>query len=166
MPGLYGSMLVYDPQSNTWAVETVPWRYGQFCRVDTACAHNGQIIIFLNTGDAYARASDGSWSLYEPADLLPQTHQGSYALGSVVLQWTMDAREFYYPALVDGETHVYVNHETLAPTVKRLEQDESLAKHLVEGAAEVDEKISYGARRRRPPPRGRGGGRRRGGQSE
>ena len=85
MPGLYGSMLVYDPQSNTWAEETVPWRYGQFCRVDTACAHNGRIIIFLNTGDAYARASDGSWSLYEPADLLPQTHQGSYALGSVVL---------------------------------------------------------------------------------
>ena len=85
MPGLYGSMLVYDPQSNTWAVETVPWRYGQFCRVDTACAHNGRIIIFLNTGDAYARASDGLWSLYEPADRLPQTHQGSYALGSVVL---------------------------------------------------------------------------------
>ena len=42
---------------------------------------------------------------------LPGSTHGSYsrnlnhlwALGSVVLQWTMDAREFYYPALVAGQ---------------------------------------------------------------
>ena len=91
MPGLYGSMLVYDPQSNTWTEETVPWPSHDFGtlerRVINACTHNGRIIVFLNRGDAaHARAADGSWSLYELADRLQsEAYWGSYALGSVII---------------------------------------------------------------------------------
>ena len=91
MPNYVAPMWVYDPQSNTWTEETVPWPSHDFGtlerRVINACTHNGRIIVFLNRGDAaHARAADGSWSLYELADRLQsEAYWGSYALGSVII---------------------------------------------------------------------------------
>ena len=91
MPNYVAPMWVYDPQSNTWTEETVPWPSYDFGvlerRVINACTHNGRIIVFLNRGDAaHARTADGSWSLYELADRLEgEAYWGSYALGSVII---------------------------------------------------------------------------------
>ena len=91
MPNYVAPMWVYDPQSNTWTEETVPWPSHDFGvlerRVMNACTHNGRIIVFLNRGDvAHARAADGSWSLYELADRLEgEAYWGAYALGSVII---------------------------------------------------------------------------------
>ena len=81
---------------------------------------------------------------------LPGSTHGSYSwnlnhlwsLGSVVLQWDMDAVEFYYPALEDGATHVVVDAETLAPTVKALQGDAARAKALRDGAREVHREVT------------------------
>ena len=68
--------VVYDPQADSWADESVPWRAG----CSTACAHEGRIIAFLGNGTAFARAADGTWSPYEIT-----TGAGGYATGSVLL---------------------------------------------------------------------------------
>jgi len=81
---------------------------------------------------------------------LPGSTHGSYSwnlnhlwsLGSVVLQWDMDAVEFYYPALEAGATHVVVDAETLAPTVKALQGDAARAKALRDGAREVHREVT------------------------
>ena len=68
--------VVYDPQADSWADESVPWRAG----CSTACAHEGRIIAFLGNGTAFARAADGTWSPYEIT-----YGAGRYAVGSVLL---------------------------------------------------------------------------------
>ena len=74
---VFGSeCVVYDPQSDTWAEESVPWRAG----FSTACAHEGRIVAFLGNGTAFARAADGTWSPYEIT-----YGAGRYAVGSVLL---------------------------------------------------------------------------------
>ena len=69
-------LLWYDPQSETWTDESVPWRAG----FSTACAHEGRIVAFLGNGTAFARAADGTWSPYEIT-----YGAGRYAVGSVLL---------------------------------------------------------------------------------
>ena len=74
---VFGSeCVVYDPQSDTWAEESVPWRAG----FSTACAHEGRIVAFLGNKTAFARAADGTWSPYEIT-----YGAGRYAVGSVLL---------------------------------------------------------------------------------
>ena len=74
---VFGSeCVVYDPQSDTWAEESVPWRAG----FSTACAHEGRIVAFLGNGTAFARAADGTWSPYEIT-----YGAGRYAVGSVLI---------------------------------------------------------------------------------
>ena len=60
------TMLVYDPQSDTWAIESdIPYADSA---VGHACAHNGRVIVFLTSGEAFERAAAGTWSAYDLAD--------------------------------------------------------------------------------------------------
>ncbi len=61
-----GPMLIYDPQSEAWTHEPLPFTGKWKC----ACVHYGRIIAFVHNtyvgreGYAYERAPDGSWSAY------------------------------------------------------------------------------------------------------
>ena len=61
-----GPMLIYDPQSDAWTWEQLPFSGKWKC----ACVHYGRIIAFVHNtyvgreGYAYERAHDGSWSTY------------------------------------------------------------------------------------------------------
>ena len=55
------SMLIYDPRSDAWTLERLPF-YGIW---ECACVHNGRIIAFLHNGSAYERAPGGAWSAYK-----------------------------------------------------------------------------------------------------
>ena len=60
------TMLVYDPQSDTWAIESdIPYADSA---VGHACAHNGRVIVFLTSGEAFERAAAGTWSAYDLSD--------------------------------------------------------------------------------------------------
>ena len=60
------SMLVYDPPSDTWTTESdIPYAGSA---VGHACAHNGRVIVFLTSGEAFERAAAGTWSAYDLAD--------------------------------------------------------------------------------------------------
>ncbi len=74
------STFVYDPQSNTWTEEAVPW--GEARRVRHACAHDGGVFVCLDDGTAYRRATDSSWSTGEYGGTY--SHYGSVS-GSVLL---------------------------------------------------------------------------------
>ena len=75
--------VVYDPQSDLWTDESVPWRRGP----SRACAHDGRIIVFTDGGPAFARATDGTWSPYEIAEApgLAAGEGRGYAIGPVLL---------------------------------------------------------------------------------
>jgi len=76
---------------------------------------------------------------------LPGQTAGSYSrnlnhlwsLGAAVLLWDTAIVEWYYPALVTGETHLSVNRSTAIEIIDRIEQDNSALKRLVEGALTV-----------------------------
>jgi hypothetical protein len=59
-------MLIYDPQSEAWTHEPLPFTGKWKC----ACVHYGRIIAFVHDtyvgreGHAYERAPDGTWSAY------------------------------------------------------------------------------------------------------
>ncbi len=63
---VFGSLarVVYDPQSDAWTDESVPWSG----RLSSACAHDGRIVVFTEDRTAFARAADGTWSPYEIAE--------------------------------------------------------------------------------------------------
>ena len=52
-------MLIYDPRSDAWTQERLPFRGPWKC----ACAHDGRIIAFLRNGSAYERGGS-YWSAY------------------------------------------------------------------------------------------------------
>ena len=56
-------MLIYDPQSDAWTEEGLPFSGSWHC----ACVHYGRIIVFQHNGSAYERDPDGSWSAYRCA---------------------------------------------------------------------------------------------------
>ena len=86
--GFYGKLfvfgtranVVYDPQSDTWTDESVPWR---ICP-SRACAHNGRIVAIENR-TAFARAADGTWSPDEPLVHAWHPVSSRSAIGSVLL---------------------------------------------------------------------------------
>ena len=53
-------MLAYDPQSDTWTGETVPFNG----IVEHVCAHKGRIVVFLRNSMAFERGADGAWSRF------------------------------------------------------------------------------------------------------
>jgi hypothetical protein len=80
---------------------------------------------------------------------LPGKTLGSYSrnlnhlwsLHSVVLLWKAAYSEWFYPALVEGETHLDVDYATLVPTVERLNADAALVDRLREGALRVHDTL-------------------------
>ena len=57
------TMLVYDPQSDTWTDEELPVdRREGGDWVEHACAHKGQLVVFSRRGTAFVRSAEGSWS--------------------------------------------------------------------------------------------------------
>jgi len=101
---------------------------------------------------APALATDTRWS--RPEDYvqkrfllnLPGQTTGSYlrnlnhlwATGSVVLLWDTAIAEWYYPALVVGETHLIVNRSSAITQVERLLHDDGLVEKLSQGARRID----------------------------
>ena len=79
--------LVYDPQSDTWTMETyhTPWNWGGSEREFHACVHEGQIVVFLMDGSAFKRAADGSWSSYRPRGLYHIRNEDTIVCESVLL---------------------------------------------------------------------------------
>ena len=53
-------MLAYDPQSDTWSEEAVPFNG----IVEHACAHKGRVVVFLRNSMAFERGADGAWSRF------------------------------------------------------------------------------------------------------
>ena len=55
--------------------------------ISRACAHKGQLVVFLSDGTAceraLERANDGSWSPYEVAEGI--SHEGLFVAESVIL---------------------------------------------------------------------------------
>ena len=69
-------LLNYDPNSETWTESETCYDSSQ---MHHACVHNDRIIVFLDTGTAWARAADGSWAYYEDAAALgPPARRGSH----------------------------------------------------------------------------------------
>ena len=60
----FGPPLVYEALSDSWTVESDPWReYGWWMK--HVCVHNGRLVVFTEVGGytrRYERATDGSWS--------------------------------------------------------------------------------------------------------
>ena len=79
--------LVYDPQSDTWTMETyhTPWNWGGNEHQFHACVHEGQIVVFLMDGSAFKRAADGSWSSYRPRGLYHIRDEDTFVCESVLL---------------------------------------------------------------------------------
>ena len=77
--------LVYDPQSDTWTEQAPPWYAGH--RVMHACAHDGTVVVFLENGTAFVRATDDAWSPYALAEREPSRRvDGEFFLtGSLLL---------------------------------------------------------------------------------
>ena len=61
------NLLVYDPQSDRWTEEAPPPAVTNSLYISRACAHKGQLVVFLSDGTACERADDGSWYPYEVA---------------------------------------------------------------------------------------------------
>ena len=79
--------LVYDPQADTWTMETyhTPWNWGGSEREFHACVHEGQIVVFLMDGSAFKRAADGSWSSYRPRGHYQIRNEDTIVCESVLL---------------------------------------------------------------------------------
>ena len=60
-------LLVYDSQSDTWTEAAPPPAVTNSLYISRACAHKGQLVVFLSDGTACERADDGSWYPYEVA---------------------------------------------------------------------------------------------------
>ena len=58
---------MYDSQSDTWTEAAPPPAVTNSLYISRACAHKGQLVVFLSDGTACERANDGSWSPYEVA---------------------------------------------------------------------------------------------------
>ena len=77
---------------------------------------------------------------------LPGSTSGSYSrnlnhlwsLDSVVLLWRDGVKEWYYPALEHGVTHLDVDKTDLVKAVRGLEADPSQASKLRKGAKSVE----------------------------
>ena len=86
---------MYDAQSDTWTDESVPWSAsGGF---SSACAHDGQIIVFTDcgrwpAGTALAQAADGLWYNYETKSCRSHDRH-SISHGAVLLGETMRVEE-------------------------------------------------------------------------
>ena len=79
--------LVYDPQSDTWTMEThnTPWNWGDAEHQFHACVHEGQIVVFLMDGSAFKRAADGSWSSYRARGQYQIRDEDTFVCESVLL---------------------------------------------------------------------------------
>ena len=78
---LLSSLLVYDPQANTWTEEApMP-----SLTTRLKCVHDGRLIVYQENGTVITRANDGSWFPYARTE--PQTRwiyksvSGSVLLG-------------------------------------------------------------------------------------
>jgi len=85
----YESMMVYDPQVDSWTEEEIPWGGQDRWQVKFADAHDGSIVAFTKNipspGSAFQRASDGSWSPYEGTRPISCDAGGLFSLESVLL---------------------------------------------------------------------------------
>ena len=83
------SILVYEPESNSWTEEPDFPGSPEMGRTVHACAHGGRLFIFLENGAAFWRTSDGAtWLRHVPADPLPGELEKSHyhlAAGSLLL---------------------------------------------------------------------------------
>mmetsp|Transcript_8130 Transcript_8130/g.28592 ORF Transcript_8130/g.28592 Transcript_8130/m.28592 type:complete len:578 (-) Transcript_8130:2-1735(-) len=80
---------------------------------------------------------------------LPGKTLGSYSrnlnhlwsLHSVVLLWRAAYSEWFYPALIEGETHLDVDYASLVATVRKLNDDAALVTRLREAALRVHDTL-------------------------
>ena len=72
VPSRGESILVYEPESNSWAEEPGFPGYPEMGRTVRAFAHGGRLVVFQENGAAFWRTSDGvTWLRHVPADPLP-----------------------------------------------------------------------------------------------
>jgi hypothetical protein len=87
-----------------------------------------------------------NYTMYKYVLNLPGSTSGSYSrnlnhlwsLDSVVLLWRDGVKEWYYPALEHGVTHLDVDKSDLVKAVRGLEADPSKASKLRKGAKRVE----------------------------
>ena len=90
-----------------------------------------------------------NFTLFKYVLNLPGSSSGSYSrnlnhlwfLQSVVLLWKAPFVEWYYPALRNGETHVDVDHRSLADAVRELEAHPEKAAAILKNAKRVDAEL-------------------------
>ena len=89
VPSRGESILVYEPESNSWAEEPGFPGYPEMGRTVRAFAHGGRLVVFQRNGAAFWRTSDGvTWLRHVPADPLPEELGQSHsylAAGSLLL---------------------------------------------------------------------------------
>ena len=89
VPSRGESILVYEPESNSWAEEPGFPGYPEMGRTVRAFAHGGRLVVFQENGAAFWRTSDGvTWLRHVPADPLPEELGQSHsylAAGSLLL---------------------------------------------------------------------------------
>ena len=79
--------LVYNPQSDTWTMETydTPWNWDGNEHQFYACVHKGHIVVFVTDGSAFRRAADGSWFSFRPRGLYQIRDEDTIVCESVLL---------------------------------------------------------------------------------
>ena len=79
--------LVYDPQADTWTMETydTPWNWDGNEHQFHACVHKGHIVVFVADGSAFRRAADGSWFSFRPRGLYQIRDEDTFVCESVLL---------------------------------------------------------------------------------
>ena len=93
VPSRGESILVYEPESNSWAEEPGFPGYPEMGRTVRAFAHGGRLVVFQENGAAFWRTSDGvTWLRYDSAEPPPEelaqagrNGHGSLAAGSLLL---------------------------------------------------------------------------------
>ena len=89
VPSRGESILVYEPESNSWAEEPGFPGYPEMGRTEHAFAHDGRLVVFQENGAAFWRTSDGvTWFRHVSADPLPEEMGQSHhylAAGSLLL---------------------------------------------------------------------------------
>lgn len=93
--------------------------------------------------------ADTQFSRYKHVLNLPGSTTGSYSrnlnhlwmLGSIVFLWKSAHVEWYYPALLEGFTHLAVNKSTVLSALDAVESSPALTNRLLAGARLVDEAL-------------------------
>ena len=89
VPSRGESILVYEPESNSWAEEPGFPGYPEMGRTEHAFAHDGRLVVFQENGAAFWRTSDRvTWFRHVSSDPLPEEMGQSHhylAAGSLLL---------------------------------------------------------------------------------